>query len=379
MVALPCGIILFNGISSVAENTNIVKGVERIAVFTAEKLQGSDLSLKEALYYRKLVDGRVQCQLCPTMCIIPEGGRGVCRARANVEGTLRAITYGKPVTVHVDPIEKKPLFHFYPTSKAFSIATVGCNLGCIFCQNWTISQAYPEEENHYNMSPEDVVKLALENDCKTIAYTYTEPTIFYEYMLETCQIAHQNGLKNLFITCGYINPEPLRELCQYMDAANVDLKGFSEEFYGEYCFARLEPVLKTLTILKEEGVWIEVTNLLIPEANDDPEMIRALAQWVMDNLGPEVPLHFSRFHPNYKLTDRPPTPTETLEMACQIARDTGIKYVFTGNVPGNPNENTYCPACGKVVIGRRGYFITEYNIEEGCCKFCGEKINGIWE
>ncbi|RKZ29903.1 AmmeMemoRadiSam system radical SAM enzyme [bacterium] len=330
------------------------------------------------MFYKKLADGSVQCQLCPFKCIIPEGGRGICGVRANVNGTLRAMTYGKPVAVHIDPIEKKPLFHFQPQSKSFSIATAGCNLSCIFCQNWTISQALPEESQHITMMPEQVVQQALTSGCKSIAYTYSEPTVFFEYMYDTGVLAHQAGLKNVWITCGYINEEPLRKLCEVLDGANVDLKG-PTQFYQEYTKSGREPVLRTLKILREEGVWVEITNLIIPGANDDPDSIRAMCRWIADSLGTDVPIHFSRFHPNYKLTDRPQTPIKTLRMARQIAMEEGLQYVYIGNAPGEEGEDTFCPTTGEKVIDRKGFWILEYKVSpQGKCPD-GTPLPGVWK
>jgi len=358
-------------------DASIIDKFKKVAILTAEKIRGYDLSLHEAMFYKKLADGSVQCELCPFKCIIPEGQRGICGIRANIGGKLRALTYGKPVAVHIDPIEKKPLFHFLPGTKAFSIATAGCNLSCNFCQNWTISQASPEEAQHITLMPEDVVAQALQTGCRSIAYTYSEPTVFFEYMYDTGVLAHKAGLKNVWITCGYINEKPLRKLCEVIDAANVDLKG-TEGFYREYTKSSREPVLRTLKILREEGVWVEITNLIIPGANDEPDSIRAMCRWIVENLGPDVPLHFSRFHPNYKLTDRPPTPVETLHMARKIALEEGLKFVYIGNVPGDDGEDTYCPSTGEKVIDRLGFWIMDYKLTpDGKCPN-GEQIPGVW-
>jgi pyruvate formate lyase activating enzyme len=293
-------------------------------------------------------------------------------------GQLKTIVYGRVVAVHVDPIEKKPLFHFHPQSRSFSIATAGCNMNCLFCQNWQISQALPEDTRFMKLNPKEVVNLALQNKCDSIAYTYTEPTIFFEFMRDTAKLAKENKVKNVWITCGYIEEKPLRELCKYIDAANVDLKGFSEKFYLDYTNGKLKPVLDTFKILKEEGVWIELTNLVIPGANDSPQMISNLCAWVVKELGTGVPVHFSRFHPDYKLQDRPPTPVATINRAVDIARGFGIKYVYSGNVAGDKNESTYCPKCGKKIITRRGYQISDIKIKKGKCAFCGTKIDGRW-
>jgi pyruvate formate lyase activating enzyme len=336
-------------------------------------------NLKEAYYYQELGDSEVQCLLCPRECILAEGERGICGVRQNIKGKLYTLVYGRPVAVHVDPIEKKPISHMLPGSKSFSIATAGCNLGCRFCQNWQISQVLPEEIRSYDLPPEKVVQLALENNCQSIAYTYSEPTIFYEYMIETAKLAHQKGLKNIYVTSGYINPEPLRELCKYIDAANLDIKGFTEDYYRKYCLGKLQPVLESAKIMQEEGVWIELTNLILPTINDDMEVIREMCEWIIKNLGPDVPLYFSRFYPAYKITHLPPTPVETLEKAREIALGVGLHYVYIGNVPGNPAEHTYCPNCGKLLIQRVGFFVTTNNLNEDRCPSCGEKIPGIWK
>jgi pyruvate formate lyase activating enzyme len=342
-------------------------------------IRQANLAKFEAKYYKQMQDNVVQCQLCPNLCVLPNLARGRCGVRINLEGKLYSLVYGKPVAVHIDPIEKKPLSHFLPGTQIFSIATAGCNLGCIFCQNWQISQAKPEDADHQNLSPLEVVSLASKYKCPSIAYTYTEPTIFYEYMLDTAKLARSAGIRNVMHSCGYINPEPLKELLKYMDAANVDLKGFSEEYYQEMCFGRLEPVLNTLRTIKQEGVWLEITNLIVPGKNDDPQMIRKMAKWIKEELGPDVPLYFSAFQPNYKLKGVPPTSVKTLEMARRIAIEEGLHYVYIGNVYGHVAENTYCPKCGKVVVKRLGYTIQEYNLKDGKCRFCGYRIPGVWK
>ncbi len=338
----------------------------------------AEVTLKEALYYEKLENRTVQCHICPRHCIILEGKRGFCGVRENREGVLYALSYGKLVSVHVDPIEKKPLFHFYPSTTAFSIATAGCNLRCKFCQNWEISQRKPEEVQYSYIEPSDLIKKVKEVGSPTIAYTYTEPTIFYEYMLETARLAKQEGIRNIMHSCGYINEGPLRELIPYMDAANIDLKGFSDDYYRKLSEASLTPVLNTLRILKKEKVHLEITNLLLPGFNDDPELIRRMCLWIKDYLGADTPLHFSRFFPMYKLLNLNPTPVESLERARRIALECGLKYVYIGNLAGHPAENTYCPLCGKLLIERRGYFILQNHIRDGKCEYCGEKIEGVW-
>lgn len=335
--------------------------------------------LKEGSFYQKLDQQAVQCQICPRACLIPLGRRGYCQTRENRNGRLYTLVYAKPVSIHIDPIEKKPLFHFFPSTTAYSVATAGCNLKCKFCQNWEISQSRPEELDYLYLEPKDLVERVKESGSPTIAYTYNEPTVFYEYMLETARLAREQGIKNIMHSNGFINEEPLKALAQYLDAANIDLKGFSDEYYAEISEGSLAPVLNSLKVLKKEGVHIEVTTLLLSGFNDDEESLRKMCLWIKDNLGPDTPLHFSRFFPMYKLTSLNPTPVESLQRARGIATASGLRYVYIGNIPANPAENTYCPGCGKIVIERRGYFIAQNNLEEGRCKFCGKEIKGIWK
>jgi len=336
-------------------------------------------SLREAMYYRPLEDGRVQCHICPRRCIIPDGGRGFCRNRENRGGRLYTIVYGKPCTVNMTVPEKGPLYHFMPGHRRLALATVSCNLRCKYCQNWHISQVSLEDVNYYELSPEEVVELALKERAQSVSFTYTEPTAFYEYVYDIAKLAKARGLKTSIISNGFINPEPLRELLTVLDAVKIDLKGFSDEFYREVSSAELEPVLTSLKIVREEGVHLEIVNLVVPTLNDDPEMIRAMCRWIKANLGDDVPLHFTRFFPNYKLTHLPPTPVATLEMARRIAQEEGLKYVYIGNVPGHAADNTYCPRCGQVLIRRVHMAVLENNVVDGRCRFCGERIPGIWE
>lgn len=342
-------------------------------------IRAANLAKFEAMYYRKLGDKVVQCGLCPNRCTLANLSRGLCGDRINLDGKLYSLVYGKPIAVHLDPIEKKPLSHFLPGTTAFSISTAGCNLGCVFCQNWQISQVKPEEAEHANFEPDRIVAMALAAKSPTIAYTYTEPTVFYEYMLATAKLAKKQGLKNIMHSCGYINPQPLKELLKYMDACNIDLKGFSEDYYQQMCSGHLEPVLETLKTVKRSGVWLEITNLVIPGKNDDPAMIRKMCRWIKVNLGPDVPLYFSSFYPMYKLQDLPPTPVETLEQAYAIAKEEGLNYVYIGNVFGHIKESTYCPKCGRTLIKRAGFSVEENNIVGGKCKFCGFRIAGVWQ
>lgn len=338
------------------------------------------ITLRLASFWQKVKNDVVQCLLCPRKCVLDTGQRGVCTVRINKAGSLYTLGYGNPVAIHIDPIEKKPFFHVLPGENAFSLAVAGCNMRCLFCQNWQISQSKPDETANYNMSPADIADKAKESDCPFVVYTYTEPTVFYEYMLDIAKSAKAKGLKNGMHSCGYINPQPLRELLPYMEAINVDIKGFSNEFYQKMAvMAELQPVLETLKTIKQEGVWLELTNLVIPGQNDNPNEIKQMCVWIRDNLGEDVPIHFSRFMPSFRLQNLPPTSVNKLEEIYQIAKEIGLKYVYIGNVPGHPQEDTYCPNCRKLLVDRTGYQIKENNIKGGKCSFCGEKIAGIWD
>jgi pyruvate formate lyase activating enzyme len=331
-----------------------------------------------ALHYKKLDKKNIKCTLCPRECVVPNNKRGFCRTRENRDGTYYSLVHSNPCAVHIDPIEKKPLFHFLPGTTALSIATAGCNFTCKNCQNWDISQSSPDQTANLKLSPEQLVDLALDYKTPTIAYTYTEPTVFYEYMLDTAVIAKKKGIYNIYHSNGYINDAPLKALVPYLDGANIDLKAMSNEFYKDITGGTLDPVLNTLKTLKRQGVWLEITNLIIPTKNDAGSMIEDLCQWVKDNLGEDTPVHFSRFYPQYKLQNIPPTPIEVLKNAADIGRRTGLQYIYIGNVPGLPEENTYCPVCNKLIIKRKGYQINALDIDKGRCKFCKTKISGHW-
>jgi pyruvate formate lyase activating enzyme len=321
----------------------------------------------------------VVCELCPRRCAIPEGAAGDCRIRVNLEGKLRAPTYGRPSAVHVDPMEKKPLFHFLPGTPIFSIATAGCNLHCKNCQNWQLSQRGGEEmEQIFRADPEVLVRAARKEHCQSIAYTYSEPLVFYEYVYDSSVLAHKHGLRNVLVTAGYINQTPLRKLCKVSDAANCDLKSFDDSFYRENCGGKLKPVLDSLVTFREEGVWLEVTNLIIPTLNDDLKMIRRMCKWIRDELGASTPVHFSRFTPRYRMRNLPQTPADTLGRARQEAMDVGLEYVYVGNLWGDEAESTRCPRDGTMLIRRTGYRISEYNLVDGRCPSCREPVPGVW-
>jgi pyruvate formate lyase activating enzyme len=332
------------------------------------------------LYCHVSHQGRyVRCSLCPHRCVLAEGERGICRVRENRGGKLYTLVYGNPCSVNVDPIEKKPFYHFLPGTLAFSMATAGCNMRCKYCQNYTISQYPPEEVRSQDAPPEVVVSATAQNGAPTIAYTYSEPIVFYDYMLDTARLARRAGLRNVVVSAGYINPQPLRELCRAVDAIKIDLKGYNPDFYREVCAATLEPVLETIRVIHEMGTWLEIVNLVVPSLNDDLDELRALAGWVLTALGPDVPLHFTRFHPDYQLTNLPPTPVETLESAWQAARDAGLHYVYVGNVPGHEGNHTYCPQCGQMIVQRLGMATAAIHISDGCCDYCQAPIAGVWQ
>ncbi len=337
-----------------------------------------DLKLVEARYYKKLDNRKIQCQLCPRECVIDDLERGYCGVRENQNGTYYTLVYGKPCSANVDPIEKKPLSHFLPGTLAFSIATAGCNVFCKFCQNWEISQSRPEQIRNYDMPPEKVADLAEVYQCKSIAYTYTEPVIFTEYMYDSATKGREKGIKSVMISNGYIKPEPMRDLLTVLDAVKIDLKAFTERFYKEMVSGELRPVLDTLVLLKENNMWTEIVYLVIPGQNDDPNELTEMCKWIAAELGPETPVHFSRFHPQYRLKNIPSTPVKTLQTARQIGIDSGLQFVYTGNIPGDKGENTYCPGCGKLLVGRKGFKVTENHIADGSCSYCRQSIAGIW-
>jgi len=320
----------------------------------------------------------VQCQICPNRCVLEPGDRGICRSKVNIGGKLYSLTYGNPCSIHVDPIEKKPLNHFYPRSMILSIATTGCNFRCLNCQNWEISQMKPEEVRHYELFPEDVVREANQRKTPAIAYTYSEPITYYEYMVDTAKLAREAGLMNVLVSNGYINRNPLIRLCKYLDGANVNLKSFDDGMYRSLNGGRLQPVLNTFKTLHREGVWFEMTTLVVPTYVDDADMIKRMCGWILKELGPNYPLHFLRFFPYYKLTRLPATPIGTLEAFRKVALTEGIRYVYLGNVPGHEGTHTYCHNCHRILIERKGYFIPQYNLENGRCKFCGTSIPGRW-
>jgi pyruvate formate lyase activating enzyme len=331
--------------------------------------------MKEAMLYEQLSDGKVKCNLCGRRCTIADGMVGFCLVRKNEGGRLYSLVYGKACSACVDPIGKKPLSHFHPGALVMSVATVGCNFRCRFCDNWLISQE--REITGYDFPPERVVEAAKENGCHGISYTYTEPTIFFEYAYDTAVLAHKAGLFNTFVTNGYMTPEAVRKIAPVLDAATVDFKGAGEpEFYRKFCgVPSVEPIYAALKEMKEQGIHVEITNLAVPRVGDSLERIRELAEWVRDNLGEDIVFHLLRFHPNYKVTDLPSTLLKTLEQACEVAKDVGLNYVYMGNVPGHRCENTYCPGCGELLVKRFSFDVVRWRLTEDMrCPECGQKI-----
>jgi pyruvate formate lyase activating enzyme len=334
--------------------------------------------LHEGRWWEPVEGGRVHCYLCPRHCRIGEGQAGFCFIRVNRGGVLYSLGYGAPAALQVDPIEKKPLNHFLPGTRVFSMGTAGCNMGCFFCQNWDISKSHQDQVRSHPVPPEEVPLLAMKHGCDSIAFTYNEPTIWGEYVIDICRAARKHGLKTVMVTNGYITYEAFHDIYDHVDAANVDLKAFTEGFYGKITLTHLEPVLKTLEWLKNEtNVWFELTNLMIPTLNDDPAETQRLAEWVLQHLGPDVPLHFTAFHPDFKLRDKPATPPETLHRAREIALKVGLHYVYEGNIHSNA-ANTYCPGCGELLIRRSWHDVQDNRMKKGNCPRCERNIPGVW-
>jgi pyruvate formate lyase activating enzyme len=339
---------------------------------------GSDLARVEARHYVKLADREIECRLCPRFCRLGDKERGYCGVRENVGGTYYTLVYGKVCSLNVDPIEKKPFFHVLPGTTALSLATAGCNVNCRFCQNWEISQARPEQVETIDLSPEAAAARAADARCPSIAYTYTEPTVFFEYMVDTAARARRKGIRNVVVTGGHINAEPLAELLSVVDAVKVDLKGFTEDFYTRYVRGELGPVLETIRAVAGSKAWLEIVYLVIPTLNDRMDLIREMARWIKNEAGADVPLHFSRFHPMYLVKNLPPTPVSTLEAARRTALEEGLRFVYVGNVPGHGAEDTVCPGCGTTVVARTAYRIDAVRIDKGRCEKCGTTIPGLW-
>ena len=354
LMCIPCRSV-FSGVSG--EEPSPLK---KIAMFQEETARG------------------IMCRICPNECVLKEGELSKCNNRKVHDSKLYTMAFGNPCSVNIDPVEKKPLYHFLPGSKAFSIATAGCNLVCLNCQNWTISQTSPDKTRNIDLMPDQAVSESARNSCRSIAYTYSEPITFYEYALETATAARSAGIKNIFKSNGYINAEPLKKLCGVIDAANIDLKAFSESSYLKLTGGKLQPVLDSLKVLKDAGVWLEITHLIIPGWTDNPDDFGKMCKWLSDNGFKNTPLHLSRFYPMHKLEQLPPTPVEILNNAFRIAKEEGLQYVYTGNVPGDEISDTKCPSCNTTLVTRQGFRIAANTITGGKCSKCGKIIEGIW-
>ena len=334
--------------------------------------------VREAMFYDKRKNSMVECRLCPWQCLVKDGARGRCGVRENRGGTYYTLVYGRAVALHNDPIEKKPFNHFRPGTSVLSAATAGCNFSCKFCQNWQISQFRPEQVEAQYVPPEKMVELAHAHNIPNIALTYSEPTVFFEYMYETARLASRAGIKTVVVSNGFISKEALETLIPYIAAYRVDLKSFRKDYYRDMCSGRLEPVLDTLRTLSERGVWTEIINLVLPTANDEEGEVRSMVRWIRDTLGPMTVLHFTRFRPMYKIRNLPPTPVSTLKACHRLAREEGLHYVYTGNVPGLPQGNTYCHHCGRLLIERYGLYSVDLHFKDGRCPRCGTDIPGVW-
>jgi pyruvate formate lyase activating enzyme len=360
-LALSAGLMCIPCHSILSETSSEKNGIyKRIAMFQEETARG------------------IMCRICPNECVLKEGELSKCNNRKVHDSKLYTMAFGNPCSVNVDPVEKKPLFHFFPGSRAYSIATAGCNLVCLNCQNWTISQTSPDKTRNIDLMPPQVVEESVNNNCRSIAYTYSEPITFYEYVFETATLARTAGVKNIFKSNGYINRDPLKKICSVIDAANIDLKAFSESTYLKLTGGKLQPVLDSLKVIKDMGVWLEITNLVIPDWTDNLDDFRSMCKWLSDNGFKNTPLHLSRFYPLHKLEQLPPTPVGILNSAHKIAVEEGLKYVYTGNIPGNEISDTKCPSCNTPVVTRQGFRVTANTISGGKCTKCGSKIDGVW-
>lgn len=373
------GLCLASALGGILTLPETTSAQDQISAQIAEGVLGEDQRfIAPARYWVKLEEKKVKCLLCPKKCVVPNLERGYCGVRENQEGEYKTLIYNRVCSLGADPVEKKPFFHFLPRSRSFSLSTAGCNFECKYCQNWQISQFRPEQVRAQSLSPDDIVQLAQRSECETVAFTYGEPVVFFEYMYDTAVKARAAGLRPIVITNGFYEEKPLRDLCKVVPAIKVDFKGFSEGFYKEVCAAELKPVLDCLQIIKEEKVWLELVVLIIPTKNDAPQEIESMCKWIVKHLGADVPLHFSRFHPEYKLKNLPPTPVKTLERFYQIARDQGVNYVYVGNVWGHKYESTFCPKCGTLLIHRVGYFVDPPRLKDGKCPQCALPIPGVW-
>ncbi|RJR47242.1 MAG: AmmeMemoRadiSam system radical SAM enzyme [Desulfobacteraceae bacterium] len=381
---LPWTVSGFHNEVLAADLDEIIEAAPRARFWTSVSLAGGDC-LKchepgENILKRKHThkENSVTCLLCARKCTLLPNETGKCRSRRNVAGELRSLVYGRPISIHIDPIEKKPFYHFLPGAAAYSLATSGCPLRCRFCQNWQISQASPQDYRVRSIPAAEIADSASGRKAPVIAFTYNEPTVFAEYMLDIARRAREHRIRSVLISCGYMTEAPLREMCETLEAIKIDLKGYSEKFYREVCGAELRPVLRSIKQIAESKVHMEIVNLVVPTLNDSEKSLRELSDWVVSELGPQVPVHFTRFHPSYQMPNLPPTPVATLERAREVALDKGMYYPYIGNVPGHPGNHTYCPSCRKIVVKRESFFLFEMNLKDGKCGFCGRPIEGVW-
>jgi pyruvate formate lyase activating enzyme len=333
---------------------------------------------REAGFYQKLPNRMVRCKLCPRQCTVPDGERGYCRVRENRGGTYYTLVHSRVVAEHIDPIEKKPFFHFLPGAMAFSVASGGCNVNCKFCQNWEISQARPEQLRAAYLPPKELASSAARAGCPVMAYTYSEPVVWTEYVLDACEAGHHESVRSVMVSNGYIQQEPLRRLCGNLDAIKIDLKAFSDSYYSDVVRGEFKPVLNSIVAARKQARWLEIVYLVVPTLNDSDAEFRNLARWMKSEIGPDVPIHFTRFTPLYLLRNLPPTPVQTLERAKSIADAEGLHYAYIGNIPGHPGENTHCPKCRQLLIERAGFSITQMSVKKGRCNKCGNSIPGVW-
>jgi pyruvate formate lyase activating enzyme len=353
---------------------DFIGGIQNACAFDFTK----ELSSVEARYYKKLEGGGIECGICPRHCHVTDLERGYCGTRENRGDVYHTLVYGLPCALNIDPIEKKPLFHFYPGTTALSLATAGCNVNCKFCQNWDISQSRPEQTDNLDLPPKELVEICVSKNVPILAYTYSEPVIFYEYMYDTAELGHKKSIKSVMITGGYIEEKPLEDLMPHLDAIKVDLKAIREQYYRDVVHGELQPVLDRLIQMKKAGIWLEIVYLVVPTLNDTEAEFRDLAKWVKTYLGVETPVHFTRFHPQYLLKNLPMTPQKTLETAHEVAQAEGLEFVYLGNLPGHPAESTYCPQCGELLIQRQGYLISQYNLKSNHCPKCNRVIPGVF-
>jgi len=369
---------IYAGCSMLPLSFELDDGFRILDLTEASATELGQTGVRIAEYYKKHEAKEIECELCPRKCLVGDKERGYCGVRENIDGEYYTLVYGTPCSANIDPIEKKPLFHYLPGTSAFSIATAGCNMNCKFCQNWQISQFRPEQINSMNLLPREVATASVDYQCRSIAYTYSEPTIFYEYMRDCAIEGNTRSIDSVMISAGYIEKKPLDDLLPHLKAIKVDLKSFREDYYKDVCSAELKPVLDTLVTIKKSDVWLEIVYLMVPTLNDSPEELNDLCKWVIAKLGPDVPIHFTKFHPQYLLKNLPATPVASLERAYEIAKSYGINYPYVGNVYGHHGESTYCPGCGEKIISRHGYQILGNFIDSNNCEFCGRHIPGVW-